>query len=271
MTTGASIKIRDTSSAEDLSSLRRDYLDGLAAPMDGMWETFAELGRHLEIHIDGDCAGFVSVNEAGRLLQFHIARPFTDRAREAFAALIDRDDVAAAIVSTADRLLLNLCLDLERPLEVHTYLYQDRGPAQSPFDATGDMSFDLVDRSQLTTIAELQRASLDPDPGEWLLGYLENLITRGELYALRHGEEIVGTGEARVSDSQPPHVDLGVITFRDHRGRGVAPHILGRLKHLCYERGLVPICSTTVDNAASRRAIGKAGFVSQHRLLELRF
>ena len=81
----------------------------------------------------------------------------------------------------------------------------------------------------------------------------------------------MGTGEARVSESQPPFVDLGVITVRRHRGRGVAPHVLGRLKQRCYERDLVPICSTTVENAGSRRAIAKAGFVSGHRILEVGF
>ena len=74
-----------------------------------------------------------------------------------------------------------------------------------------------------------------------------------------------------MSESQPPFVDLGVITMRPHRGRGVAPHVLGRLKQSCYERELVPICSTTVENASSRRAIAKAGFVSRHRILEVGF
>ena len=59
--------------------------------------------------------------------------------------------------------------------------------------------------------------------------------------------------------------------MRRHRGRGVAPHVLWRLKQLCYDRELVPICSTTADNAAARRAIAKAGFVSRHRILKVAF
>ena len=99
----------------------------------------------------------------------------------------------------------------------------------------------------------------------------ENLIARRELYALRHGGEILGTGEARVSESQPPFADLGVITLRRHRGRGVAPHVLGRLKQLCYDHDLVPICSTTAENVAAGRVITKAGFVSRHRILKVAF
>ena len=51
----------------------------------------------------------------------------------------------------------------------------------------------------------------------------------------------------------------------------MAPHVLGRLRQRCYERELVPICSTTVENAESRRAIAKAGFVSGRRILEVGF
>ena len=127
----------------------------------------------------------------------------------------------------------------------------------------------VVEADELSRIAEIQRHSLDADPGEWLDGYLENLIARKELYALRENGEILATGEIRVSDSQPPFADLGVITRRQFRGRGVAAYLLGRLADQCLERKLRPICSTTVDNIASQRAIAKAGFLARHRLLEV--
>ncbi len=37
------------------------------------------------------------------------------------------------------------------------------------------------------------------------------------------------------------------------------------------DRELVPICSTTAENVAARRAIAKAGFVSRHRILKVAF
>ena len=44
-----------------------------------------------------------------------------------------------------------------------------------------------------------------------------------------------------------------------------------RRQQLCYDRELAPICSTAAENAGSRRAIAKAGFVSWHRILEVEF
>jgi RimJ/RimL family protein N-acetyltransferase len=265
------IEIREATSADDLADLRRGYLASLVAPQDGMWESLAAMGRQLEIRTAGERAGYFSINGEGRLLQFHVAAPFESAAVKLFAAVVARDEVKGAMVSTADPLFLGLCLDVQQELRVHTYLYRDHHRGEPALEQGTEASFDVVEAGELEAIAELQRESLDQDPGDWLVSYLERLIGRRELHALRLEGEILGTGEARVSESQPPFVDLGVITVRRHRGRGVAPHILGRLKQRCYERELVPICSTTVENSGSRRAIAKAGFVSWHRLLELGF
>ncbi len=258
-------------SADHLSDLRQAYLASLAAPFDGMWEAFANMSRHREIRSAGERAGYFCVNDEGQLLQFHVTAPFENAAPEIFSTVVAREEVRGAMVSTADPLFLSLCLDLHRQVEVHTYLYRDHQRGEAPPAAAAEASLDVVEAGELDEVAELQRGSLDQDPGDWLVGYLENLIARRELYALRAQGEILGTGEARVSDSQPPFADLGVITLRRHRGRGVASHILWRLKQLCYQRRLVPICSTTADNVAARRAIAKAGFVSRHRILKVAF
>jgi hypothetical protein len=265
------IEIVEAPSDDAFEDLRRAYLASLTAPLDGMWEVFAAMGRQLEIRTAGERAGYFSLDDRGQILQFHVAAPFENAAAQFFAAVVARDDVNGAMVGTTDPLFLGLCLDVQPALRVHTFLYRDHHREDVAFDGSAETSFDVVEGGELQAIAELQRDSLDQDPGDWLIGYLERLIGRRELYALRLDGEILGTGEARVSESQPPFVDLGVITMRRHRGRGVAPYILGRLKQLSYERKLVPICSTTVENAASRRAIAKAGFISRHRLLEVSF
>ena len=267
----AVIEIVEPTSADDLSDLRRGYLASLAAPLDGMWEALAAMGRQLEIRSAGERAGYFSLNDEGQLLQFHVAAPFESAVAEIFAAVVARYEVKGAMVSTADHLFLGLCLDVLKEVRVHTYLYRDHHRGEVALEGGEEASFDVVEASELEAIAELQRDSLDQDPGDWLVGYLKNLITRRELYTLRLAGEILGTGEARLSESQPPFVDLGVITVRRHRGRGVAPHILWRLKQLCYDRELVPICSTTAENVGPRRAIAKAGFVSCHRILKVAF
>lgn len=265
------IQIIERKSSEDPESLQLAYLSSLTAPIDGMWEAFAAMGLRREIRISERLAGFFCINEEGQLLQFHIQPEFERSASDIFDSVLARDEVQGAMVSTADPLFLGLCLDCQKSTRVHTYLYQDHSSDEVVFPGDSEARFDHAEADELSVLVERQRASLEQDPGDWLIGYLENLIARRELYVLRHEGQIVGTGEARVSDSQSPFADLGVITMLQHRGKGFAPHILSRLKRICYERQLVPICSTTVENLASQRAITRAGFVSRHRLLEIAF
>jgi GNAT superfamily N-acetyltransferase len=261
----------EVESLDGIADLRRAYLASLAAPLDGMWESFASAGRHLEIRAAGARAGYLSLDDKGRVLQFHAARPFERIASDLVAAAAARDDVVGAMVSTADPGFLGPCLDLHRSLRVHTLLYEDAGSGERDLPDDHAARLDIAEIDDLDAVASFQRDSLDRDPGAWLVGYLEGLIGRRELHVLRLDGAIVATGEARVSDRQPPVVDLGVITGRAHRRRGIAAGVLGRLKATCRERGLSPICSTTVENVGARQAIANAGFVCRHRLLEIGF
>ena len=191
------LEILESVLADDLADLKQSYLASLDAPFDGMWEAFANLGRHREIGVAGERAGFFCVNDDGRLLQFYVAPSCEPLAPEIFAAIVARDEVSGAIVSTADRLFLGLCLDSMKRIEVHTYLYRDHGPGEPAYARAAETTLAVVEAGELETIAELQRGSLEEDPGDWLVGHLENLIARCELYALRRGGEVLATGEAR--------------------------------------------------------------------------
>ena len=91
------IEIVEATSADDLADLRRGYLASLVAPQDGMWESLAAMGRQLEIRTAGERAGYFSINDEGRLLQFHVAAPFESAAAKLFAAVVARDEVKGAM------------------------------------------------------------------------------------------------------------------------------------------------------------------------------
>jgi len=44
-----------------------------------------------------------------------------------------------------------------------------------------------------------------------------------------------------------------------------------RLKQYCYAAGWQPICSCAADNHASKKAIEKAGFISEHSMVTMMF
>ena len=186
-----------------------------------------------------------------------------------------RPEIKGATVSTGDSLFLGLALEAQQQTTVHTLLYGlpsfESESATSFEPIHGDAELSLVEPEEEGRVIELERAALPQDPGDWLVGYVRGLMARHELYALRVGDEILGVGEARVSDAQPPYVDLGVITMADHRKKGVATDILRRLVALCLQRDQKPICSTTLENLGAQKAIAAAGFVSLHRLLDVTF
>ena len=71
------------------------------------------------------------------------------------------------------------------------------------------------------------------------------------------------SGECIPSQKQPPYADLGMVVARSYRGRGLGSFLLTRLKKHCYEAGWKPICSCEASNRASKKAIEKAGFLSE--------
>ncbi len=91
------------------------------------------------------------------------------------------------------------------------------------------------------------------------------------IFVLREHGKLIATSECRISKTQKPYADLGMIVAEEHRCKGVGNYILARAKAFCYERGAVPICSCEAGNIGSKKAIIKAGFVSRHRIVLTKF
>ena len=62
-----------------------------------------------------------------------------------------------------------------------------------------------------------------------------------------------------------------MVVAWEARGQGLARTTLLHMKDHCYTRGWQPICSCAADNAASKGAIERAGFSSDHRLVTVSF
>jgi predicted acetyltransferase len=103
------------------------------------------------------------------------------------------------------------------------------------------------------------------------LNYARALIGQEQVYVLVNDNELIGAGECRISNGQTPYADLGMITGKKHRRQGIGLYILAMLKQECYQRSAKPICSCAADNLPSRKTIEKAGFITQHRLLDIQF
>ena len=157
------IQIAAVASVEDLRELRKDYLASLTAPLDGMWETFATMGRHMEVRSAGRRRGYFSLNDQGLILQFHLSSAVESRATEIFSKVISSERVKGAMVSTADPLFLSLCLDVHEKVTVHTYLYQDHNPQKVPEQEEPQPFLELVEPGELRIGARHQLPHLTKD------------------------------------------------------------------------------------------------------------
>lgn len=262
------LKIQKTSQ-EAIAELQNSYRSRLVAPLDGMWEAFIDNAAHYEIHDADERIGYCCVQEDQKFLQFHIAAPFAHLAEEAFNLARRECNASGAMVSSFEPWLA-LCLDHQKQCRVHTYLYREHQRPEATLENVADLSFHPVVEAERDEIETFVRSALDLD-GDWLTGYLQNLVNREEIFVLRTGDTPMATGELRVSDTQSPYADLGVIVGKEHRRKGFATYVLSELREMCHARELQPICSTTLENTGAQRAINGAGFVASHRLLEILF
>lgn len=256
---------------DSLSRLRTQYLERTTAPLDGMWLTgFVPLARHFGLIEDDEVIGFFCLNEDGHLLQFFVAETHQQKSSRLFETLVHEGhvtsgEISGAFVSTAEPLFLSLCLDQFAEFEVHSLMYRRAGAAEPVAGAALELL--PVEQEQLSVAVEFAVTAIAAPEG-WVTGYYENLISRGELFGVWKDGDLIATGESRRNDeSQKSYVDLGVVVAKAARGRGLATRVLGQLDTMNQAQGLQSICSTEKGNLGAQKAISRAGFVSDHRIL----
>jgi RimJ/RimL family protein N-acetyltransferase len=255
---------------EEIPSLRADYLRTLVAPVDGMWEgAVIAQAAWWEIYEDEHQVGFFCLDADQTLLRFHLLDDYQSRAQAIFRWLVATRHIQRAIAGTNEPAYLSLCLDMQRAITPHSYLFRDSRVAEPEPGLTPD-SFAMADREEFAAFANFYRENV-AGTGEWVEPFLRERLARGELFGLFDRQRIVAAGECIPSPSQPPFADLGMVVAQAERGRGLGTAMLGYLKQHCYALGYRPICSCAADNAASKRAIEKAGFISEHRLVTILF
>ena len=101
--------------------------------------------------------------------------------------------------------------------------------------------------------------------------YLGDLLAKGEVYALKNGDEYIGACEVRSSLTNEHVADVGMVVSPDHRRKGLGTYLLGQAKRIAKEGDKLAICSCEVDNIGSKKSIEKNGFISVHQMLLLDF
>ena len=280
------MEIRLVDDLSEIAEWKQAYLASLVGPMDGYWETAViGLAPHYEMVVAGERVGYFAAKN-GRLLQFFVADAFLPKASALFDQVLAAVELDSAAVSTVEPMFLALCLDrqtavstkLNTSVAINMYLFQDHHLVHSELPAYPNAQFrpgTLTDLAQLVQFLHENDEYEDTEAIEEGAGghvpYARSLIENGEVFLLLNDEDILGIGECRISETQKPYADIGMVTNNRYRREGIGVFLLAQLKDYCYSQQVKPICSCAFDNMASRKTIEKAGFIAQYRILDIQF
>ncbi len=252
------------SDPERIEALRRMRLLGLAGFQDLYCEFLAGglLGpvRVIAVETDGRTAAYAIVSGTGLVYEFFVVPQHGLRGEDIFCRIIKELNIRGIMAQTFDAAILNPALRLGWPYRVLGCLYRDLLKIAAP--ALGE----LVVRPAASADVPLLLAQKDDvfAPKERLAREVES----GSVFLFHDAGQLAGCGFLTRIHQDFPNVDLGVWTDPGQRGRGVAKRIIGYLRDLSLERGLIPQCGCDVLNLASRRVLACNGFISRFSLLE---
>ena len=273
------IRIQQLDDLQQIQGLKEAYLRGLVFPMDSYWQSaFVGQAPHWRIEVDGWQAGYFAARLDKRLVQFYVTDPFLTAASELFTFVVNSDRVQCASAGTFEPAYLSHCLDHQRRIEIRSYLFEDHKRVAPQLSHYPSAQFRLAAPADAAKLAAFYGQNDEYQDTEAIttgfgnrLNYARTLIGQEQVYVLVNDNELIGVGECRISTGQAPYADLGMITGKKHRRKGLGVYILSMLKQECYQRGAKPICSCAASNLPSRKTIEKAGFITQHRLLDIQF
>ena len=255
-----------SSDSPTISAYRQQLYQQLTAPIDGMWEQLYIANANVFLIRQHDqTLGYCCIDENKCLNQLFLLEKFIALMDKVVGALIDQEMIVMAHLSSNTPVAFNACLFHAKSVQTNTFCFLH--PNQ-PMETDFSMALSPVWEDEIPAIKVFFKEQVGMDDN---FGYTQNLVDRKEIYRIMEGGSIIATSECRLSDTQPTYADLGMIVHHQHRGKGIATQILKTQVNRVLAMGRKPICSTTYDNIASRRAIEKAGFYCAHIIFDINF
>lgn len=247
------------------AELRASYLAQLVGPLDDMWLAFADMATGHSLALDGEVVGMCCVDDERRLLRFHVEPEASDHAGRLLELVLDELGVEEMMVQTTDPGFLNAALDASDEVTADTLLFAALSEPEGP----GLDGLVLAGSQDHARVVDFQEAATGM-PRAFLEPYASVRLELDELLLFEEDEQLVAVGELRRDQEQPGIAHLGVIVHAERRGRGVATRMLAELVRRCRAEGLAAHCSTELTNLGARRAIERAGFQADHRVLRVK-
>ncbi|WP_298900294.1 GNAT family N-acetyltransferase [uncultured Psychroserpens sp.] len=249
-----------------IQPLRQELYDTFTTALDSMWESlYIGSSTSYLIQVNTKTIGYCCIDNDKSLTQIYIKKPHLTRMQDAITSLIDLKLIVSAKLSSIEPVGFNTCLIHASSVKNNTYCFQFEN--DTPEQNTS-VELTVATNEDVEMIQSFYKTQVG---FEDTFGYTENLVKRQELFIVKNGSDFVGTGECRLSDSQPRYADVGVAIHSTFRRQGYASQTLHVLAKKALTKHRKPICSTTIDNIGSKKAIEKAGFHFSHSIFDLRF
>lgn len=254
-----------TDITDTINNFRSHLYKSLKAPIDAMWEQLYIRSSQHYLIVENDTLGYCCINEEGYLTQIFLTENHLALMEKVIQELISKGLIKSASLSSNEPVAFNSCLFHSKSVKTNTFCFEH---LNKEIEVDSSLRIELVPEKDIPLVKLFLKKQVGMDD---TFGYTENLVARKEIFMLKESETIVAISECRMSDSQPEIADLGIIVNRDFQGRGLATQIMKMQVNSVLQRGRKPICSTTLDNIASRKVIGKSGFYCSNIIFDINF
>lgn len=249
-----------------INEYRKKLYQQFSTAIDGMWEVvYIASSQAYLIKNKNQNIGYCCINGEESLTQIFLCEGHNYLMNKVIHSLIESKLISSAKLSSIEPISFNACLAYSKSVDVNTYCFQYSSQQKADQEL---LKMELVSPKEINAIKKFFKDQVAFDDN---FGYTENLVQRKELYVYKDSDKIIATGECRLSDSQLNFADIGVIVNRDFQKKGLGTKVLSCLTQKAKEANRQPICSTTFDNIASKRAIEKAGFFCSHIIFDINF
>jgi len=249
-----------------IQQLREKLYQKLHAPIDAMWEMlYIASSQHYLIENEKETWGYCCVNDEGCLVQIFLLEAYNSKMDQVIIELINTKLISSARLSSNEPIAFNTCLALAKDTKINTFCFEHVNTLR---DIESKLNVESVTTSDIPSVKAFYKEQIGMDD---TFGYTENLVSRKELFMIKESDVILATSECRWSDSQPDIADLGIIVNKDFQGKGIATQVMQLQVNRVLKAGRKPICSTTLDNIASKKAIEKSGFYCSNIIFDIFF
>ena len=247
-----------------IKPLMEQYFQTLCGVTEDFWEEHIIEAEFYQIISREQGIGYFAIYNNEKITQFYLQDQYLVMAQMIFKQILEEYDIKTAFVVTCDQLLLSLCLDFHKKIELQAYFFEGTVIPTRKAEYAREALFE-VKPEELETVKD--------KTGDFFESVtLEQLESgKAKLYKLCEKEEILGFGIIVPNVLRPQYYGAGMITLEGNKQKGVGRSIQLHLADICKENGRIPVSGCWYQNHLSKKTIESSGRYTKTRLLNVIF